>query len=82
MMKRLLVAAIALLVAAAVCVASDDHSAEFEKLDDQVDRLTARLHGLVAKIDARVDPARVKKAHSLEERVVRLEGRGSKLIII
>lgn len=77
-MKRLLVAAIALLVAAAVCVASDDHAAEFEKLDDRVDHLTARLHGLVAKIEARVDPARVKKAHSLEERVVRLEGNGCK----
>lgn len=77
-MKRLLVAVVALLVAAAVC-AHDDHSdssAEFEKLDDKIDHLTSRLHDLVAKIDARVDPARVKKAHSLEERVVRLEGNG------
>lgn len=75
-MKRLLVAA-AVAVALLVAVAADeDHSADFEKLDDRIDGLTSRIHDLVAKIDRRVDPARIRKAHSLEERVVRLEGNG------
>lgn len=74
-MKRLVLAVVALLVA--VAVAEDhDHSADFEKLDERIDDLTARLHGLNDKIDERVDPARIKRAHSLEERVIRLEGNG------
>jgi hypothetical protein len=74
-MKRLLVAAavaVALLVATAT--ASADFTADFEKLDDRIDGLTARISGLTGKITARVDPARITKAHSLEQRVVRLEG--------
>jgi len=78
-MTRLLVAAtmaVALFVAATAADDSHDHSADFEKLDDRLDHLTARIHDLVAKIDQRVDPARIRKAHSLEQRVVQLEGDG------
>jgi hypothetical protein len=76
-MKRLLVAAavaVALLVATAT--ADADFSADFEKLDDRVDGLTARISTLVGKINSRVDPARITRAHSLEQRVVRIEGNG------
>ena len=72
-MMKLLVAVVALLVAPAC--AEEDHTGDFEKLDDRIDHITARIHDLVSKIDTRVDPARIKRAHSLEERVVRLEGR-------
>jgi hypothetical protein len=65
--------AVALFVAATV---ADDHSADFEKLDDRLDHLTARVHDLVAKIEARVDADRIKRARSLEQRVVTLEGDG------
>lgn len=81
-MTRLLVAAfmaVALFVAATVADHhgdySADHSTDFEKLDDRLDHLTARVHDLVAKIEARVDADRIKRAHSLEQRVVRLEGK-------
>lgn len=76
-MTRLLVAAalaVALLVA--TTSADQDHSADFEKIDDRIDSLTGRFQDLVAKIDARVDPERVRRAHSLEQRVVNLEGNG------
>jgi hypothetical protein len=53
-----------------------DHTVDFEKLDDRIDHLIDRFHDLNMKIDARIDPARMRKAHSLEERVVRLEGNG------
>jgi hypothetical protein len=77
-MTRLLVAAlaVALFVAATVADDSHDHSSDFEKLDDRLDHLTDRIHDLNAKIDHRIDPERIKKAHSLEHRVVRLEGDG------
>lgn len=68
-----------LLVVVAVLVAvatADDHSADFEKIDERLDHLTYRLHNLVNKIDQRVDPERVRRAHSLEQRVVRIEGNG------
>jgi hypothetical protein len=68
--------AVALFVAATGADEAQDHSADFEKLDDRLDHLTARIHDLVAKIDARVDPERIKRAHSLEQRVIRLEGDG------
>lgn len=71
---KLLFAVVALLVAAAC--AEEDHTGDFEKLDDRIDHITSRIHDLVSKIETRVDPARVKRAHSLEERVVRLEGNG------
>jgi len=73
MMMRLFVA-VAFLVA--VVVADEDHSADFEKIDNRLDHLTARLHDLIHKIDNRVDPERIQRAHSLEQRVVRLEGDG------
>jgi len=70
---RLLVV-VAFLVA--VVIAEEDHSADFEKIDERLDRLTSRLQGLVDNIDNRVDPERIRRAHSLEQRVVRLEGDG------
>jgi hypothetical protein len=75
---------LALVVAVAV-VAADHHedhhehqpkTAEFEKIDSHLDELTARLENLKGKIHARTDPARVRKAHSLEERVINIEGNG------
>jgi hypothetical protein len=76
-MKRLLVAAIvAVAMLVAVATAEVDHTADYEKLDDRIDQLTARLNSLVSKIDSRVDPARIRRAQSLEQRVVRLEGSG------
>lgn len=73
-MTRLLVAALA--VALFVVASADEHTADFEKLDNRLDHLTHRIHELVNKIDQRVDPARIKRAHSLEQRVIRLEGNG------
>jgi outer membrane murein-binding lipoprotein Lpp len=74
-MKRLLVAAtVAVVLLVATATADVDHSADYDKLDDRIDQLTSRVNALIGKIDARVDPARIRRAHSLEQRVVRLEG--------
>jgi len=71
MMMRLLVV-VAFMVT--VVVAEEDFSADFEKIDSRLDQLTARIYGLINKIEDRVDPERIKRAHSLEQRVVRIEG--------
>lgn len=76
-MTRQLVAAFTAVALFVVATVADHHSVdEFEKLDDRLDQLTSRVNKLVAQIDARVDADRIKKAHSLEQRVVRLEGDG------
>jgi hypothetical protein len=54
----------------------EDHTGDFDKLDDRLDTLTARLVELEEKIKARVDPARIIRARSMEAKVVKLEGTG------
>lgn len=62
-------------VALLVAVATADEN-DFEKIDDRLDHLSYRLHSLVHKIEQRVDPARISRARSLEQRVVNIEGNG------
>lgn len=67
--------AVVLLFAAAV-FATEDHTGDFDKIDDRLDHLTARLVKLEDRIAARVDPARVQRAKSIIAKVVKLEGTG------
>jgi hypothetical protein len=67
--------AVVLLFAAAV-FATADHTSDFDKIDDRLDHVTARLVKLEDRIAARVDPARVQRAKSLVAKVVKLEGDG------
>jgi hypothetical protein len=53
-----------------------DHTADFEKLDDRLDKLTSRLVGLEERIHARVDPARIIRARGLKARVDKIQGTG------
>lgn len=55
-----------------------DHTKDFDDLDDRIDSITARIKQLANKIDERTDPEKIAKAHSLEARVVNLEGNGCK----
>jgi len=73
---KILVFAIVAVALAAADHHEHDRSAEFEKIDSHIDKLTGRLEALKAKVNARLDPARIRKAHSLEERVVHIEGSG------
>jgi hypothetical protein len=55
----------------------DKHDQEdFDKIDDRLDKLASRLVQLNEKIHDRIDPERIKRAHSLEARVRKLEGTG------
>lgn len=67
--------AVVLLFAAAV-FATEDHTSDFDKIDDRLDRVTSRIVKLEERIAARVDPARVVRAKSTIARVVKIEGNG------
>jgi hypothetical protein len=56
--------------------ADDDHKVAFDKLDDRLDKLTARLVGLEDKIQSRIDPARIIRAKGLKARVDKIQGTG------
>jgi hypothetical protein len=54
----------------------DDHKVAFDKLDDRMDKLTARLVGLEDKIQTRIDPDRIMRAKGLKARVGKIQGTG------
>lgn len=53
-----------------------DHTKDFDELDERIDAVTSRIQALTDRINSRTDPERIAKAHSLEARVVNLEGTG------
>lgn len=68
--------AVVLLFAAAAVFASEDHTGDFDKIDDRLDQLAARFVKLEERIATRVDPARVVRAKSVVAKVVKIEGTG------
>ena len=54
-----------------------EHSKEYDELESRLNKITSRLQEIEDNLDERLDPKMVVKAHSLEHRVVELEGTSS-----
>lgn len=74
---RLLLAALA--VVTAVLADHHEHAPSHDevinKLVDRTNHITSGIHHFESELDARLDPARIRKAGSLRARVELLEGK-------